>query len=59
MLEARDTTEAAIWWETTSGNASFWHDNWTRLGSFINHMPLNFQCDLSIEDVNEAIQERH
>ncbi|XP_059292439.1 uncharacterized protein LOC132045882 [Lycium ferocissimum] len=51
MLEARDSIEQEIWWETKSGTANVWFDNWTRLGALYYTLP-DQDIDESVEDVS-------
>ncbi|XP_060200458.1 uncharacterized protein LOC132628710 [Lycium barbarum] len=49
MLEARDSIEQEIWWETKSGTANVWFYNWTRLGALYYTLP-DQDVDESVED---------
>ncbi|XP_060178000.1 uncharacterized protein LOC132607933 [Lycium barbarum] len=57
VLEARDNIEQEIWWETHSGTANIWYDNWTKLGALHYIVPNDFISDDSIEDVSHFITE--
>ncbi|XP_060211803.1 uncharacterized protein LOC132639368 [Lycium barbarum] len=54
MLEARDSIEQEIWWETKSGTANVWFDNWTKLGALYYTLPDQV-IDESVEDVSEIL----
>lgn len=58
MLEESDSVEKYIWYEQRYGNASFWHDNWTRFGPLATILPSYFPCDYSINEVGEAMTNR-
>ncbi|XP_059280949.1 uncharacterized protein LOC132034570 [Lycium ferocissimum] len=57
VLEARDSIEQEIWWETHSGTANIWYDNWTKLGALHYVVPNDFIIDDSIEVVSHFIIE--
>ncbi|XP_059291115.1 uncharacterized protein LOC132044631, partial [Lycium ferocissimum] len=52
MLDARDNIEQEIWWETRSGTANVWYDNWTKIDAL--YYVLN-DIDESVEDVKELM----
>ncbi|XP_060202597.1 uncharacterized protein LOC132631015 [Lycium barbarum] len=57
VLEARDSIEQEIWWETHNGTAKFWYDNWTKLRALHYVVPDDFIIDDSVEDVSHFITE--
>ncbi|XP_059315761.1 uncharacterized protein LOC132066472 [Lycium ferocissimum] len=54
-LEARDEMEQHIWWETKNGSSSLWFDNWTRLGPLITLLPVGYQVNEDLEDVDVVL----
>ncbi|XP_055835450.1 uncharacterized protein LOC129903954 [Solanum dulcamara] len=55
MIEARDNIEHEIWWESRSGTANIWFDNWTKLGALYYIIPEDFVIDEGIQDVKQIM----
>lgn len=56
MLQMRDLIEHQIWWQVRSGNAHFWHDNWTGLGELYHVTGHDHWCYESITQIFEVVE---
>uniref|UniRef100_M1BXK5 RNase H family protein n=1 Tax=Solanum tuberosum TaxID=4113 RepID=M1BXK5_SOLTU len=51
MMRIREEVEHEIWWQQKGGTASFWMDNWTKLGALYFIEPQGLNEEVEVKDM--------